>query len=120
MTEQKSISEMTNQEFMDFVIKQGLQGWIPLRSYLRLFPEETRSAITSRIKRKHWQRGLHYNTPPGSDMWVNVIAIGNWVAATAIPKPAGLPLWKPTDPDEVKFASKDAPDTLGSLDQGEV
>lgn len=118
MTPVKPVSEMTNHEFMDFVVKHGMQGWIPLLTYIRLFPEETRSKISTRIKRKHWQRGVHFNTPEGSGMWVNVIAIGNWVAATAIPKPAGLPLW--SDPDEVKFASETAPETLGRLDQGEV
>lgn len=90
-----SVAEMTNQEFMDYVIKQSLRGWIPLSTYLRLLPEETRSAVSSRIKRKHWQRGVHFNTPKGGDMWVNLHAIADWAAAHAVTKPPGLPLWTP-------------------------
>lgn len=79
----KSLSEMTNDEFVAFVIEQGLKGWVPLLAYTRLFPEETKDAIEMRIKRKHWVRGVHYTTPAGSKMWLNVIAIGEWVQASA-------------------------------------
>lgn len=79
----KPINEMTNDEFLAFVIEHGLKGWVPLQSYLRLFPEETKVGIETRIKRKHWVRGVHYTTPQGSRMWVNVIAIGKWVADSA-------------------------------------
>lgn len=76
----KSVSEMTNEEFLDFALNQGLKGWIPLRTYLRLLPEETKSAIKMRIKRNQWQRGVHHNTPPGSNMWVNLHAIAKWAS----------------------------------------
>lgn len=79
--EMKPLHEMANDEFLEYVVKEGLKGWIPLRAYTRFFPEESRSAVETRIKRRHWKRGVHYSTPEGANMWVNVIAIGEWVAA---------------------------------------
>lgn len=79
----KPVNEMTNDEFFNFVVNQGLKGWVPLETYLRIFPEESKEAIETRIKRRHWLRGVHYTTPKGSRMWVNIIAIGAWVQAQA-------------------------------------
>lgn len=76
----KSVDEMTNEEFFRFVVDECLEGWIPLKAYLRVMPEETKIAIETRIKRKHWVRGVHYHTPPGSFMWVNLRAIRRWAS----------------------------------------
>lgn len=96
----KTVAEMTNDEFLKYVVEEGLRGWIPLKTYLRLFPEESKPAIETRMKRKHWQRGVHYSTPEGGKIWVNLLAIRAWVEG---------------DKDEVSLASRDAPETLGQL-----
>lgn len=67
----------TNEEFFQSCITMQA-GWIPLLTYLRMYPEETKTAIQTRIRREVWLRGVHYNTPPHGRMWVNVIAIGKW------------------------------------------
>lgn len=78
----KPLSEMSNDEFFNYVVEQNLKGWIPLGTYLRLFPEETREAIEVRIKRGYWKRGVHCNRPLGSHLWVNLTAIGEWAAGS--------------------------------------
>lgn len=101
----KTIQEMTNDEIMKQVIEDYLQGRIPLKKYLRLFdPEEKKVAIETRIAGGHWEPGIHFNTPKGAHMWVNLHAIREWAAKVApVPEPS----------DEVKFASEHARDTLG-------
>lgn len=96
----KPISEMTNDEFYEFVINQQMQGWIPLKMYLRLFPVETKVAITQRLRRNHWQRGTHYNVPPGGEAWVNLTAIREWVTSKE---------------EKVLLASESLPETVVSL-----
>lgn len=75
----KAIDQMTNDEFFKFVVDYQLKGWIPLKMYLRLFPVETRVAIEQRLRKGHWQRGVHYSVPQGGDAWVNLTAIQQWV-----------------------------------------
>lgn len=77
----KPIAEMTNDEFFSYVVDHQLEGWIPLKTYQRLFPEETKIAIDARIKRKHWQRSVHFIVPEGANTWVNLTAIREWVKA---------------------------------------
>lgn len=83
MTPIKPVNEMTNAEFVEFIVSFGMKGWIPLETYIQLFPSETRVTVESRIKRKYWTRGVHYTYPPGARMWVNTIAIGEWAQAQA-------------------------------------
>lgn len=102
----KTIAEMTNDEFMKHVVEDCLQGWIPLKTYLRLFgPEETKVAVESRIRRGFWKKGVQFHTPKGTYMWVNLHAIREWVTAS-------LP--EPVEPSgEPLLASEHAPETLG-------
>lgn len=81
----KSIEQMTNDEFFEFVVDYQLKGWIPLKMYLRLFPTETRSAIEQRLKKGFWKRGVHYSVPQGGDAWVNLTAIQQWVVQSEAP-----------------------------------
>lgn len=76
----KTMQEMTNEEFFAFFSMELMKGWMPLDTYMRLYPEEKRNAIQIRIKRKVWTRGVHYAVPEGSRTWVNAIAIRQWVA----------------------------------------
>ena len=76
----KSPAEMTDDEFREFVVNQMLQGWIPVKMYLKMFPTETLSGIDTRVARKHWVQGVHYNSPPGSTAWVNLIKIREWAS----------------------------------------
>jgi len=78
MTDNKSYDQMTNDEFLEFVVKR-LDGWIPLDTYIRLFPSETRLGIETRLRRGVWQRGTHYTVPRQGRAWVNLTAIRDWV-----------------------------------------
>lgn len=75
----KPIQDMTNEEFFKFVIEDTMQGWIPMKTYLKLFPGETRAGIEARIARKVWKRGVHYNVPDKGRTWVCLTAIRQWV-----------------------------------------
>lgn len=99
MTAVKPVSQMTNEEFLRYVVEDCLDGWVPLKTYLRLFPEETKVAVESRIKRRYWQRYVHYNTPEGSNTWVNLKAIRQWVLGQ--------------QPTEVKASVEGASEPLG-------
>jgi hypothetical protein len=76
----KDPTKMTNDEFANFVYLQMMDGWIPTEMYLRMFPTETAAGIASRVKRKRWIRGVHYNRVAGTMSWVNLKAIRCWAA----------------------------------------
>jgi hypothetical protein len=70
---------MKNDEFQEFVISKMLQGWIPLKTYLTMFPSETASKVDTRLSRGIWKRGVHHTVPRGAQAWVNLNAIREWV-----------------------------------------
>lgn len=100
----KPIGEMTNEEFMAYAMNSCMAGWVPLKTYLRLYSDETLGSIKTRIKRKHWLAQIHYSTPKGGSMWINLLAVKAWITESAI------------EDDGVRFASSEAPDTLGRID----
>lgn len=75
----KAPSEMSDEEYSAWVMEQLMGGWVPLAQYMRLYPEETKAKIDTRIARKVWIRGVHYEVPPQSRAWVNLIAIRVWI-----------------------------------------
>lgn len=79
--QQKSVEKMTNDEFMEFVVDHMMGGWVPIKTYIKWFPSETKIAIETRLQRGYWQKGVHYVTPKGGTAWVNVKAIREWVTA---------------------------------------
>ena len=100
MTDQMpSLDKMTNDEFHTFVLEQMMQGWMPLKTYMRYFPSETKLAIEARLARGVWERGVHYTTPPRGAPWVNIIAIRKWVTG-----------------DETKLASESLASSVVSLE----
>lgn len=76
---EKDPSQMTDEEYSEWVTTRMMGGWVPLRSYLRHYPDETQAKIDTRLARKVWQRGVHYIVPPQSRAWVNLIAIRKWI-----------------------------------------
>lgn len=77
----KPVSEMSNQEFLDWVMTDRMGGWIPLKLYLRIYPTESANNIEQRLRRGIWQRGVHYRIPDRSGAWVNLNAIRAWIEA---------------------------------------
>lgn len=75
----KPISEMSNDEFNDFVMNSMMAGWIPLKMYLKIYPTETKLAIETRLNRKVWKHGVHYKVPSRGHPWVNLHAIRAWI-----------------------------------------
>lgn len=75
----KNPSEMDDAEYSAWVAEKMMGGWIPLRQYLRMYPEETQAKIDTRLSRKVWKRGVHYVTPAHSRAWVNLIKIREWI-----------------------------------------
>lgn len=55
--------------------QRELFGWIPLKRYFKMFPEETSNAIRKRRMRKQWLEGVHIRSVDGMGTWVNLTAI---------------------------------------------
>ncbi len=80
MTDQlKPLDEMTDSEFLEWVVADRMAGWIPLRMFLRMYPTESVKSVEQRLRRGIWQRGVHYHVPDRSGAWVNLNAIRAWI-----------------------------------------
>lgn len=77
--ERPQLRDLTNDEFHTFVMNEMMEGWIPLRTYLKYYPTETKIGIETRLKRGVWQRGIHYKIPSRGSPWVNLKAIVQWI-----------------------------------------
>lgn len=75
----KAPSQMSDAEYSAWVAERMMGGWIPLRDYQRIYPAETQAKIDTRLARKVWKRGVHYEVPPQSRAWVNLLAIRAWI-----------------------------------------
>jgi hypothetical protein len=75
----KAPSAMSDEEFATWVSERMMAGWVPLRTYLRHYPDETQAKIDTRLARGVWTRGVHYSVPPQSRAWVNLLAIRKWI-----------------------------------------
>lgn len=75
----KNPSQMSDEEYSSWIVERMMGGWVPLAHYLRCYPEETQAKIDTRIARKVWKRGVHFQVPPQSRAWVNLIAIREWI-----------------------------------------
>ena len=62
-------------EIPDDVAK--LVDWIPKRRYIQLVGESD-EVIKKRIAAGYWQKGVHYDLPGGSRMWISLRAVNEW------------------------------------------
>lgn len=80
MEADKPIAEMSAEEYARWMAEQMMGGWVPIDRYMRMFPNEKRKNIETRLQRGIWKRGVHYSVPQrGSRAWVNLIAIRKWI-----------------------------------------
>lgn len=62
--------------------------WVPLSEYIAHAKGETPDAISNRIRRGHWLKGVHARKPEGArELWINLKAVEDWAAGK---KPAHL------------------------------
>jgi hypothetical protein len=76
---EKDPSKMSDTEYSAWITETMMGGWVPLRQYLRTYPDETQAKIDTRLSRKVWERGVHFAVPPKSRAWVNLPAIRQWI-----------------------------------------
>jgi hypothetical protein len=82
------MSELTNLSENEFIAKclsDMMHGWIPLKTYLRMYPDETKRSVEGRVAKKIWQWRVHYFCPKGSQAWVNLPAIHLWASGLDSP-----------------------------------
>jgi hypothetical protein len=72
---------MTEDEFIDHCLANMMNGWVPLRVYLRMYPTETEGKVHTRVKRGVWTRRVHYAAPKGGSPWVNLPKVREWIEA---------------------------------------
>lgn len=77
---ERTADGLSEDEFIAKCLADMMQGWIPLKTYLRMFPDEDKRAIEGRVARGHWKRRVHYFAPKGGTAWVNLPAIREWAA----------------------------------------
>lgn len=83
MTPGKPFTEMTPREYDAFIVEHMMQGWVPLRDYLRHFKGESANGVQTRVSRGYWKLGVQYATPKGGGPWVNLVAVRDWIAGGA-------------------------------------
>lgn len=54
-----------------------LVDWIPKRRYIQLYGE-SEEVIKKRIAAGYWQKGVHFDFPDGSRMWISLRAVNAW------------------------------------------
>ena len=54
-----------------------LTDWIPKKRYIQLYGE-SEEVIKKRIANGHWRKGVHYDLPEGSRMWISLRAVNEW------------------------------------------
>ena len=68
------------EQFITDALSDMMKGWVPLRMYLRMYPDETKRAVEARVLRGAWVRKVHYFAPSGSPAWVCLPAIQQWAS----------------------------------------
>lgn len=78
--EERTADGLSEDEFIAKCLSDMMQGWIPLKTYLRMFPDEDKRAVEGRVSRNVWKRRVHYFAPKGGTAWVNLPAIRDWAS----------------------------------------
>ncbi len=71
--------KMTEEDFVEHCLTNMMGGWVPVATYLRMFPDETMNAIHKRVQQGGWTRQVHYAAPKGSTSWINLPAVRLWL-----------------------------------------
>lgn len=77
---ERTADGLSEDEFIVKCLSDMMQGWIPLKTYLRMYPDENKATIETRVYRGTWKRRVHYFAPKGGTAWVNLPAIHAWVS----------------------------------------
>lgn len=56
-----------------------LINWVPLSVYCESVKGETPDAVSNRLRRGHWLKGIHARKPDGArELWINLKAVEDW------------------------------------------
>lgn len=59
--------------------QRELFGWVPYQEYARMFPDETRERLRSRIRLGTWKAGVHYTRGSERDLWIHLRNVKAWL-----------------------------------------
>ena len=80
MADEEKKRPETDEEFIVRALSDMMEGWVPLKLYLRMYPDETKRAVEHRVRRGYWTPRVEYFCPKGGTAWVNIPAIKRWVS----------------------------------------
>lgn len=69
-------------ELLDVAMRDG--WWVPLEAYLAAYPGESKEAIYTRRSKAIWMDGVHSKFVKGGGLWINLIAVNQWVAKSEL------------------------------------
>lgn len=75
----RSYEKLSEEDFIVKCLTDMMGGWVPLATYLKMFPDESQNAIHKRVQQGKWLRQVHYSAPKGGAGWVNLPAVRLWL-----------------------------------------